>query len=810
MNGSNRAYDATRVQSIRFEGNDGNDRFVNDTTLPSIAYGGNGNDTLTGGRNHDELIGGRGQDTLSGRRGNDWLWGGSEQDSVSGGLGDNFVFQDESLIAVLSEDQLELQIRGSNDTAVYRFHDDQGWNAKESMNPDGSVTTRFESNGWTVLQSGTFLGEMPMGFQSVVESTVSSSGQVTLNTAWNLNDVVADMSKELEEAYGVRVAGANFGAGLASGAEIKELLDWSDPTGFTTPVRDDQPYFYRMTQMPTGHIGNLSASLMDVGNHVVILDPTDPYIYVKIPDPTQTVGDFAAGVSANGKIPYYSNTDLDRWEGEINGHVYFEVDGIDIDLLELEVDGAITLDLDANDDGIPAIDLNGIMAQNAPVAGSLPVGHDFEFGVNGRLNFSPDFMELVSVTIPLGSASLVVDQHVTGYGETEVHLAGAAIDPLEGTFLEGFVPEVADFDLQASVYHDGDFYFDIVASTNAGWTASNFEFHADRSQASIRGSKRLFGTEVELSGTVYHSGYYSLRGRANIGFGDVEIAEANLHLTPHGLTVTAKDQVANTLQNVVAPQIRDWADGAQAALNDANRGLDHAKRALDTAERDLDKIARQAGNEVRAFQNTLSTLQNDLNTARRDADAHLRNYRAKEAEINRINALPWWEAGQKLRLPGLALEKEASLVAYNTANTAISIATAALEDFKSAAGWVAKGIESSPDWIRQSGVVRDLKGALSDAQRVVNDINRAQHKALNAVAWEIQNAGRKMTTVSEVRLEVNFSDPSLIEENLLNVPEIVVSVSYQHQGRNQGLQFRVPPTSLNVEEIAGRIVNHIT
>ena len=78
---------ARSVARIVFRGNDGSDTFVNNTLKPCVAYGGNGNDVLTGGGADDLLVGDAGNDTLSGRAGNDRLYGLDGNDVLDGGSG---------------------------------------------------------------------------------------------------------------------------------------------------------------------------------------------------------------------------------------------------------------------------------------------------------------------------------------------------------------------------------------------------------------------------------------------------------------------------------------------------------------------------------------------------------------------------------------------------------------------------------------------------------------------------------------------------------------------------------------------------
>ena len=78
------------VRGIYFQGNAGDDVFVNDTSLNAIAQGGSGNDVLISGLNRDVLHGSSGDDVLIG-----------SQDIMMAGAGDN---------AILSNSMGQMQI----------------------------------------------------------------------------------------------------------------------------------------------------------------------------------------------------------------------------------------------------------------------------------------------------------------------------------------------------------------------------------------------------------------------------------------------------------------------------------------------------------------------------------------------------------------------------------------------------------------------------------------------------------------------------------------------------------------------------
>src|SRR5204862_7420568 len=81
---------------IQVFGLDGNDQIaLNEANgaLPAARmFGGNGNDTMTGGSGADQLFGQAGNDTLLGKGGADLLFGGADNDVLTGGTGDDQCF----------------------------------------------------------------------------------------------------------------------------------------------------------------------------------------------------------------------------------------------------------------------------------------------------------------------------------------------------------------------------------------------------------------------------------------------------------------------------------------------------------------------------------------------------------------------------------------------------------------------------------------------------------------------------------------------------------------------------------------------
>ncbi len=80
------------VSLIHFLGRRGDDHFDNQTTLPSLAYGEEGNDSLIGGFANDRIFGGIGNDSIYSRAGDDLVYGDNGDDLVYAGAGNDYVF----------------------------------------------------------------------------------------------------------------------------------------------------------------------------------------------------------------------------------------------------------------------------------------------------------------------------------------------------------------------------------------------------------------------------------------------------------------------------------------------------------------------------------------------------------------------------------------------------------------------------------------------------------------------------------------------------------------------------------------------
>ena len=80
-------FTASEVNNIYFTGEGGNDQLFNNSAVPLQAYGGEGNDIITGGTADDTIHGGAGNDVLAGADGADLINGSDDADYITGGDG---------------------------------------------------------------------------------------------------------------------------------------------------------------------------------------------------------------------------------------------------------------------------------------------------------------------------------------------------------------------------------------------------------------------------------------------------------------------------------------------------------------------------------------------------------------------------------------------------------------------------------------------------------------------------------------------------------------------------------------------------
>lgn len=167
----------TQVASIRFDGLDGDDTFVNSTDIKCEAHGGKGKDVLQGGTGDDSLFGDAGADVLTGNLGQDTLKGGPDNDVLKGSGGSDRLFGE------AGDDTLSGH--GGND-ALY------GGSGNDTLDGGSGIDGLFGGIGFELLTGGSgadrFLIQMDHGASGILD-------RETIDARINFVDGTGDLHK---------------------------------------------------------------------------------------------------------------------------------------------------------------------------------------------------------------------------------------------------------------------------------------------------------------------------------------------------------------------------------------------------------------------------------------------------------------------------------------------------------------------------------------------------------------------------------------------------------------------------------------
>ncbi|MCA8989763.1 MAG: hypothetical protein KDA78_19095, partial [Planctomycetaceae bacterium] len=141
---------AEEVQHILIDALGGNDTIRNNTNIPMVANGGDGNDNITGGTGQDTIYGGLGDDTLDGGAGNDAIYGDAGNDTLYGGAGNDYL--NDSYYAWQSHGDTN-HLYGGDDNDTFELGDSAGVNhldggkGNDTFYAQGSVGLNFIDGG---------------------------------------------------------------------------------------------------------------------------------------------------------------------------------------------------------------------------------------------------------------------------------------------------------------------------------------------------------------------------------------------------------------------------------------------------------------------------------------------------------------------------------------------------------------------------------------------------------------------------------------------------------------------------------------
>jgi hypothetical protein len=282
------------VSQIFFNGLGGSDSNHHFVSIPLLAIGGAGDDTLLGGTGNDTLLGGDGDDNLFGRNGNDYLSGGNDHDYLYGEAGNDTIhgddgndylsgsFDDDTLYGGTGNDRLlgydgmdllyggndadfldgdsgndTLHGEGGNDRLNGDVGDDQlsggsgrdallGWAGFDLL--DGGTgydrilqTPNVANEGFnpTSFSSGDVAVNFSNGTHTVFDGNIVNGGSWTINEIWDADAALETMVDRtgnnvlLEQANGDPIFLYRYGAvhdGMTPNVNTS-LGGWNDQNG---------------------------------------------------------------------------------------------------------------------------------------------------------------------------------------------------------------------------------------------------------------------------------------------------------------------------------------------------------------------------------------------------------------------------------------------------------------------------------------------------------------------------------------------------------------------------------------------------
>ena len=191
LNRQQTSYLADSVASIVFHGKGGRDYFENSTSIPLVAFGGPGPDTLIGGSGDDFLTGRTGSDMLLGNAGNDTLTGdGGPIDTLDGGPGNDQLSGGRGRDSLMGNDGRDTLNGGPGDDSLDGGSEADsldGFSGNDSiLGGDGNDTlTGGGDQDWLDGGAGDDLvqSEVESSIQTVRVTTLSPDGPGSLSDA---------------------------------------------------------------------------------------------------------------------------------------------------------------------------------------------------------------------------------------------------------------------------------------------------------------------------------------------------------------------------------------------------------------------------------------------------------------------------------------------------------------------------------------------------------------------------------------------------------------------------------------------------
>ncbi|MHC5537500.1 hypothetical protein ACYOEI_04615 [Singulisphaera rosea] len=418
---------------------------------------------------------------------------------------------------------------------------------------------------------------------------------------------------EFNDEYGLGITLPGDGFGMKTGQQLMAMAGFSD-----VPLRPDGTYFY--AQKNTGgsvSFGNVTASASNSQTITVVLDPSDPFVYV-------AGGPIAFGASLKGMIPFVPESS--SYTGPtFSGHFYGKVSDLKLGTLPASASGMAVINVDPNKKSSDAaakygsatstvfsqswinsnlggidIGVNGTVTAETEVGGvglSVDVGHAtaafVAAGFDPVLTVKRDWSGNIFVPrtksydqrfdttfvfapfrgiigdVPnsrLYDVSMVARPNYFG-------VAGNTTDPFEGTALEGYFKAGPSFtaELSASGNSLSDMVRNVTADFHgsADWGGYHFgtvDFTGNKDRISFSAPMHVFIGQAQVTGDVNLRTGAFLASATFAGASTDSILPGSTNLVSRSLTVSLQ----NTPRANGVPSISFYADvslGFRASQN---------------------------------------------------------------------------------------------------------------------------------------------------------------------------------------------------------------------------------------------------
>lgn len=480
-----------------------------------------------------------------------------------------------------------------------------------SISLTGAITIQTDPGPWGshagTVASADF-GSAPSSPTGSSSSNVAGSNSIhafalppqsSVPTSIDANALFAQFNEE----YGLGITLPGDGFGMKTGSQLMSMSSFSD-----VPLRPDGTYFY--VQRNTGgsiSFGNVTASASNSETITVVIDPSDPFVYV-------AGGPIAFGASLKGMIPFEPASS--SYTGPtFSGHFYGKVSDLKLGSLPASASGMAVINVDPNNpasgsagefgkstssvftqswinSNISGIDIgvNGTVTAETEVGGvglSVDVGHatvafvtaGFEPILNLRSNWQSNiFLPRTKPISEINNQSFVFApfRGVVGYVNNSAlyyvgtvwrpnyfGVAGNTTDPFEGTALEGYFKGGPSF--TAELTASGDSLSEMVQNVtvdfhgSADWGGFHFgtvDFTGNKDRISFSAPMDVFIGRAQVSGDVnLHTGAF-LASATFAGASADSILPGSTNMVSRSLTVSLK----NTPKANGVPSISLYAD----------------------------------------------------------------------------------------------------------------------------------------------------------------------------------------------------------------------------------------------------------